>query len=84
MDIKKSLKSITKFLNIDEIKKNNKKKLIKKVLLKLEKRKEKLLQNIKKTSTKKIKDLNEELAIIESHIKKGNKILDKISKKTKD
>jgi len=76
MGIKKFIKNVTQSLDVDKIKISNKKKSMKKLLKKLEDRKQKLEKTILKN---KDKGLVQELDIINLHIKKGNKILDKLS-----
>jgi len=65
---------------LDGFKSTGKKNSIKTLLAKLEDREEKIIQKISKSDNKKAcKELNEELGIIKMQIKKGKKILDKLT-----
>lgn len=80
MSIKKFIASITESLGLDGFESTGKKNSIKTLLAKLEDRKEKLLHKISKNDNKKAcKEFKEELDIIKMQIKKGKKILDKLS-----
>lgn len=76
MGIKKFIDNVKESLDVELVKDNTKKKSLKILLNKLEKRKEKLEKSIK---SKKSQDSNEELEIVILHIKKGNKILNKLN-----
>lgn len=80
MSIKKFIASVIESLKLDGFEKSGKKKSIKRLLEKLELRKE-ILNNTckKKLNKKEKKELKEELAIITLQIKKGNKILDELN-----
>jgi len=80
MSIKKFIASITEYLGLDGFKSTGKKNSIKTLLAKLEDREEKIIQKISKSDNKKAcKELKEELGIIKMQIKKGKKILDKLT-----
>ena len=80
MNIKKFIESVITSLNLDGFEEKGKKKSIKRLLEKLEARKNILNTTEKKNLTKKEKkELKEELAIITLQIKKGNKLLDELN-----
>ena len=80
MSIKKFIESVIASLNLDGFEKKGKKKSVKRLLEKLESRKQILTNTAKKKLQKKEKkELKEELAIITLQIKKGNKILDELN-----
>ena len=80
MGIKKFIESVKASLNLNEFEKTGKKKSIKRLLEKLNSRKEILNKVPKKKLGKKEKtELKEELAIISLQIKKGEKILDEFN-----
>lgn len=82
MSIKKFIASVISSLNLEEFETKGKKKSIKRLLEKLELRKDILHKTAKKNLTKKEKkELKEELAIIKLQIKKGNKLLDELNTK---
>jgi hypothetical protein len=69
MGIKKFIKSVTQFLNVEKVKKSSKKKSLKNFIKKLEEKRIQIVNDNKK----------DELEIIDLHIKKGKKILEKLS-----
>lgn len=80
MDIKKFIENVKESLGLDGFEKTGKKKSIKRLLEKLNSRKEILNKVPKKKLGKKEKaELKEELAIISLQIKKGGKILDELN-----
>ena len=82
MNIKKFIASVIASLNLDGFEKTGKKKSIKRLLEKLEARKEILTHTEKKNLSKKErKELKEELEIITLQIKKGNAILNELNEK---
>ena len=85
MSIKKFIASVIESLKLDGFEKSGKKKSIKRLLEKLEFRKE-ILNNTckKKLNKKEKKELKEELAIITLQIKKGEKILNELNTKNLD
>ncbi|PIF04152.1 MAG: hypothetical protein CSA86_03390 [Arcobacter sp.] len=81
MGMKKFVESVKELLDIDDVKKKNKKRAIRNLLKKLIIRKEDIrlkLEN-KKISKKEKKFLLEELDIIDVHIEKGEKIIKKLN-----
>lgn len=77
MGIKKFIESVKASLNLDEFEQKGKKKSIKRLLQKLESRKEILASAPKKKLNKKeLEELKEEQKIIALQIKKGKKLLD--------
>lgn len=76
MSIQKFIESVKKSLNLDKFEQTGKKKAIKRLLKKLEERKE-ILSKVpkKKLDKKERRELKEELEIISLQIKKGKKIL---------
>ncbi len=81
MGIKKFINNVVDFLDLDKFSVEGKKKSIKKLLVKLEKREERLKKIISKEHDKKAKKrLKEELAIAQHQIKKAKKHLVKLSK----
>jgi len=85
MGIKKFINSVKESLGLDEFEKSGKKKSIKRLLEKLKSKKAILDKTAKKKLNKKEKEeLKEELAIITLQIKKGEKILDRLSAKSLD
>ncbi|WP_415405850.1 hypothetical protein ACLHDG_08785 [Sulfurovum sp. CS9] len=80
MSIKKFIESVKESLNLNEFEKTGKKKSVKRLLEKLNSRKE-ILDKVpkKKLEKKEKKELKEELAIISLQIKKGEKILDELN-----
>jgi len=80
MSIKKFIESVKESLNLNEFEKTGKKKSIKRLLEKLNSRKE-ILDKVpkKKLEKKEKKELKEELAIISLQIEKGEKILDEFN-----
>ena len=76
MGIKKFIKSVQSTLGLEDYKKESKKKSLKDLLKKLNKRKKSIMASLKATEDKKeIKGLEEELDIVTLQIKKGKKIL---------
>ncbi len=81
MGIKKFIDDVVDFLELDKFSAEGKKKSIKKLLVKLEEREERLRKIIVKKHGKKIKKkLKEDLAIAQLQIKKAKKHLEKLSK----
>ena len=84
MNIEKFIKSVKESLGKDVFKKSGKKKSIKIHLGKIETRKAKLTNKLKKSNDKKsTKALKEELSIIEVQIKKGKVALVKLTNENK-
>ena len=82
MNIKKFIASVIASLNLDGLEKTGKKKSIKRLLEKLEARKEILTHTEKKNLSKQEKkELKEELKIITLQIKKGNALLNDLHDK---
>ena len=82
MSVKKFIKNVIATLSLDSFEETGKKKSIKRLLKKLESRKEKLNHTAKKKLNKKEKkELKEELEIITLQITKGKKILDELNEK---
>jgi gamma-glutamyl phosphate reductase len=69
MGIKKFIKSVTQSLDVEQVKKSSKKKSLKNLIKKLEEKRVQIVNDNKK----------DELEIIDLHIKKGKKILEKLS-----
>jgi hypothetical protein len=69
MAIKKFIKSVTQSLDVEKVKKSSKKKSLKNLIKKLEEKRVQIVNDNKK----------DELEIIDLHIKKGKKILEKLS-----
>jgi predicted nucleic acid-binding Zn-ribbon protein len=83
MGFKKFISNVKEILELDEFENEGKKKSVKRLLKKLRVRKEDLEKSAKKESDKKKqKALKEELRIITLQIKKGEKILEALNKKT--
>lgn len=81
MKIRKFIQHAKELLDLDDFSEDKKKKAIKKLLKKLEKRKDKVIAFLqKKSSDCQRKEAKEELELIRYHIKKGKKILDKLEK----
>ncbi len=81
MEIKKFIQHAKELLDLDDFSEDKKKKAIKKLLRKLEKRKDKVKAFLhKKLSDRKRKEAKEELELIKYHIKKGKKLLAKLEK----
>ena len=80
MSIKNFIEGVKESLNLNEFEKTGKKKSVKRLLEKLNTRKE-ILDKVpkKKLGKKEKKELKEELAIISLQIKKGEKILDELN-----
>jgi gamma-glutamyl phosphate reductase len=76
MGIKKFIKSVTQSLDVEKIKKSSKKKSLKILIKKLEERRIQILSDNEQDKNTKIK---EKLEIINLHIKKGKKILEKLN-----
>ena len=80
MSVKKFINGVMESLGLDEFKKSGKKKSVKRLLKKLNTRREKIDSALKKNVANKVrKEREEELAIISLQIKKGKKILDKLN-----
>lgn len=79
MGVKKFIETVKEFLELNGFKKAGKKQSIKKLLKKLNLKKEKIEKALtKKVDKKEKKAMEEELEIICFQIKKGKKILDKL------
>jgi len=80
MSIQNFIESVKKSLNLENFEQTGKKKAIKRLLKKLEDRKE-ILSKVpkKKLDKKEKKELKEELAIISMQIKKGKALLNKLN-----
>ncbi len=84
MGISKFINSVKESLGLDDFKKSSKKKSVKNLLKKLNIRKEIITKSLEKKKDKKeIKGLHEELKIISLQLKKGDKILQKLTTATK-
>lgn len=82
MSIKKFIENVVASLKLDNFEKSGKKKSIKRLLEKLEARREILAHTEKKNLSKKEKkELKEELDIITLQIKKGNALLNELNEK---
>ncbi len=82
MEIKKFIQHAKELLDLDDFSEDKKKKAIKKLLRKLEKRKDKVKVFLhKKPGDRQRKEAKEELELIRYHIKKGKKLLAKLEKK---
>ncbi len=80
MSIIKFINRVKESLGLDDFEKSSKKKSIKSLLKKLNKRRENIVKSLKKKVNKKEKkELKEELEIVCLHIKKGKKLLKKLS-----
>ena len=79
MSIKKFIESVKASLSLEGFEKKGKKKSIKRLLEKLETRKE-ILDEVpkKKLNKKELKELKEEKEIISLQIKKGKELLDEL------
>ncbi len=81
MGFKKFIKNVKEFLNIDEFDTHKKKKAVKKLLNKLEKRKVEIKKLLDKDlNSKEREEVLEEFEILKYQIKKGEKLLDKLEK----
>lgn len=79
MGVKKFIETVKEFLELNGFKRAGKKQSIKKLLKKLNLKKEKIEKALtKKVDKKEKKAMEEELEIICFQIKKGKKILDKL------
>ncbi len=84
MGIKKFIKNVKSSLGLEDFKKEGKKKSIKALLKKLNKRKKDITKKLKSSLNKKEeKELQEELNILSLQIKKGKEILYKLYEKKK-
>ncbi len=82
MGTKKFITNIKSFLELKDFKKEDKKKSLKSLLKKLNKRKTFLIKSLEASSGKKEKkEFQEDLEIISLHIKKGDKLLHDLSSK---
>jgi len=80
MGIVKFMNRVKESLGLDGFEKSSKKKSIKSLLKKLNKRREDIVDALKEKVTKKEKkELHEELEIVCLHIKKGKKLLKKLN-----
>jgi hypothetical protein len=80
MGIVKFINRVKESLGLEEFEKSSRKKSIKSLLKKLNNRREDIVKSLKKKVTKKEKkELHEELEIVCLHIKKGKKLLKKLS-----
>jgi hypothetical protein len=75
MRIKKFIKKVMTTLGLNDYKKEGKKKSLKDLIKKLNKRKKNIKKSLETATKKDKKELNEELEIISYQIKKGKKIL---------
>ncbi len=81
MGIKAFIQDVKEFLDLDDFSETKKKKAIKKLLKKLEKRKDLVKQRLAVALNDEEKaEIQEELKIIKYQIKKGNKLLEKLRK----
>ncbi len=82
MNIKKFIQSVGESLGLEEFKKSGKKKSVKNLVKKLKEKKE-ITENLLKTtlSAKEKEEKEEDLKIILCHLKKSNKIIDKLTTK---
>ncbi len=80
MGIKKFISGVEESLGLDESNKSSKRKSIKRLLKKLQEKKDKLTESLgKNLDSKDLKEKKEELKIISIHIKKGEKILKELN-----
>lgn len=86
MGVKKFIKSVKKFLNLESFEAEGKKKSVKGLLQQLNKRKQTLKKQLELELEKKVKkELKEDLEIVSLEIKKGKAILYKLyAKKRKE
>jgi len=81
MKIKKYLKKMTDYLNVDQQKFSNRKAYLEHILITLKKQKRKLKDQLKEeTDEKRCKLLEEELDVVQTQRKKGLKILRALEK----
>ncbi|MDD2790217.1 MAG: hypothetical protein PHU40_06055 [Sulfurimonas sp.] len=84
MGVKKFIKTVTKFLKLGEFKDEGKKKSVKELLKKLNKRKRVIKKRLESDLEKKEKkELREEFEIVSVEIKNGKAILFKLYEKKK-
>ncbi len=82
MGIKKFVNDVTGVLGLKNFEEQKKKKAVKKLLRKLEKRREEVENKLSThPKDKQSKELADELELIHYQIKKGKKLLDKLEKK---
>ncbi len=85
MGVKKFIELVKGTLGLEDLKKSNKKKSVKRLLKKLNSKKEFIAKELEsKLDKKKKKELLEEKEIILFQIKKGNSILKKLNSETKE
>ncbi len=81
MGIEQFIKSVSTVLDLDDFSGHKKKKAIKKLLRKLERRKDKVKNLLEKNlDERERKERKEELKLIRYHIKKGRKLLERLEK----
>ncbi len=82
MGFKKFIKNVKEYLNLDDFNTGKKKKSIKKLLGKLDKRKAEIKELLEKDlNSREKEEALEELEIIRYQIKKGKKLLERLEKK---
>ncbi len=81
MGIKKFIKKVKSTLGLNNYEIEGKKKSLKDLIKKLNRRKKRIKKSLENANKKEKKDLNEELEIITCHIKKGKNILHKLYSK---
>ena len=80
MNIAKFIEDVIESLGLDDIEKPSEKRSMRKLLKKLNAKKEKIVKALEKKPVKKVKrELQEEFDIVALQIKKAQKILDKLS-----
>ncbi len=85
MGIKKFIKDVQEFLDLDDFSETKKKKALKKLLKKLDKRKNEVKNRLTTELTDSLREeTQEELKLIKYQIKKGKKLLDKLKKDNKE
>ncbi|PIE45793.1 MAG: hypothetical protein CSA45_01650 [Gammaproteobacteria bacterium] len=81
MKIQEFISGAKDCLDLDDFSENKKRRAIKKLLRKLEKRRQKIKNLLqKRLSDRQRKEAKEELRIIRYHIKKGEKLLERLEK----
>ena len=81
MGIKKFIKKVKSTLGLNNYEVEGKKKSLKDLIKKLNRRKKRIKKSLENANKKEKKDLNEELEIITCQIKKGKNILHKLYSK---
>ncbi len=81
MGIKKFIKKVKSTLGLNNYEIEGKKKSLKDLIKKLNRRKKRIKKSLENANKKEKKDLNEELEIITCQIKKGKNILHKLYSK---